>query len=260
MSPDNRADIIKALSMFEDNDFARVFDKWHFYFNKQSIMLTNVDIDGKFIEEKIRLKPELITQVSEEGTVTLNTIELSDFDKSKYNSIFDCYNKTMAPALEAFDYKENQLTVKTANQLYTYDQDEETIIVVETGHALSNNSELHGKRLGCGKIQIKSTFKKATSTTDAKYVVTVELTPDLQKDYEIIPYSPNEEENRTSIAAFMAKYVSRPFEYLDNTVGVEINFNKVFYKPEKLEPVQSILDDLDVLENELKILESNLRL
>lgn len=223
-------------------------------------MLTNVDIDGKFIEEKIKLKPELITQVSEDGMVTLNTIELSDFDKTKYNSIFDCYNKTMAPALETFDYKENQLTVKTANQLYSYNQDEETIIVTETGQALSNYSELPGKRLGCGKIQIKSTFKKATKTTDAKYVVTVELITDLQKGYGIIPYSPNEEENRATIAAFMAKYVSRPFGYLENTVGVEINFNKVFYKPEKLESVQSILADLESLENELKNLESNLQL
>ena len=90
--------------------------------------------------------------------------------------------------------------------------------------------------------------------------MTVELTPDLQKDYEIIPYSPNEEENRTNIADFMAKYVTRPFVYLENTVGVEINFNKVFYKPEKLDSVQDILKDLNNLEKELQTLEANLQL
>ena len=58
----------------------------------------------------------------------------------------------------------------------------------------------------------------------------------------------------------MAKYVTRPFVYLDNTVGVEINFNKVFYKPEKLDSVQNIMNDLNDLENDLQNLEANFQL
>ena len=126
-------------------------------------------------------------------------------------------------------------------------------------HAPSEN-DTNGKRLGCGKIQIKSTLKKATKTTEAKYIVTVEIVPDLQKDYEIIAYSPNEDENKANIANFMAKYVTRPFEYLDNTIGVEINFNKIFYKPEKLDKIENILFDLSTLESDLKTLEANLNL
>lgn len=87
-------------------------------------------------------------------------------------------------------------------------------------------------------------------------MLTVELVTDLQKDYEIIAYSPNEEENRANIAAFMAKYVTRPFVYLDNTIGVEINFNKIFYKPEKLERIEDILADLKQLETDLATLEN----
>jgi type I restriction enzyme M protein len=257
MSEDNRAEIIDALNTFEDNDFARVFDKWHFYYNKQAIMLTNVDSEGKFIAEKVKLKPTRITQTGEEGTVELTIFELSDYDSTKYQSIHDCYNATIAPAITAFDYKENHLVIEANGKYYFFNKDEETI--VQTGHAPSQD-EATGKRLGCGKIQIKSTFKKATKTTDAKYIVTVELITDLQKDYEIIPYSPNEEENRASIASFMAKYVTRPFEYLDNTIGVEINFNKIFYQPEKLEPIQDILADLAQLENQLKTLEADLAL
>lgn len=257
MSEDNRAEIIDALDKFENNDFARVFDKWHFYYNKQSIMLTNVDSEGRFIEEKIKLKPTKITQTDEEGNFTLSTFELSDFDKSKYLDIFECYDATIAPAINAFDYKENQLIVASGAKFYTYNSEEETILECKTE---DDARKAIGKRLGCGKIQIKSTFKKATKTTEAKYVVTVELLTDLQKDYEIISYSPNEEENRTNIANFMAKYVTRPFAYLDNTVGVEINFNKIFYQPEKLEPIQDILADLTLLENELKTLEAHLSL
>lgn len=258
MSEDNRAEIIGALNTFEDNDFARVFDKWHFYYNKQAIMLTNVDNEGKFIEEKIKLKPIRITQTGEEGTVELTTFELSDskgFTPSE--TLTQRYERIIAPAINAFDYKENQLIVASGAKFYTYNSDEETVLECKTEDDARNGI---GKRLGCGKIQIKASYKKATKTTEAKYVVSVELLTDLQKDYEIIAYSPNEEENRTNIANFMAKYVTRPFEYLDNTVGVEINFNKIFYQPEKLEPIQNILADLNLLESELKTLETSLNL
>ncbi len=258
MSESNRAEIIQALTDFQDNDFARVFDKWHFYYNKQTIMLTNVDTEGKFIEEKIKLKPTKIIQTGEEGTFELKTFELSNFDKTKYNDIFECYEATMAPAINAFDYKENELVVEAEGKFYTYNKDEETILV-QTGYAPGQN-ENKAKRLGCGKIQIKSTYKKATKTAEAKYVVTVELVTDLQKDYEIIAYSPNEEENRANIAAFMAKYVTRPFVYMDNTIGVEINFNKIFYQSEKLERIEDILADLKQLEADLATLENALAL
>jgi len=257
MSEENRAEINKVLVDFEDNDFARVFDKWRFYFNKQSILLTNVDSEGKFIEEKIKLKPTKITQTGEEGTFTLTTFELTDFDKSKYIDIFECYDATIAPAINAFDYKENQLIVASGGKFYIYNSDEETILEAKTEDDAIKGI---GKRLGCGKIQIKSTYKKSTKTTESKYSITVELVPDLQKDYEIITYSPNEDENKANIAAFMAKYVTRPFEYLDNTIGLEINFNKVFYQPEILEKIEDILYDLKNLENELTNLESSLNL
>lgn len=47
-------------------------------------------------------------------------------------------------------------------------------------------------------------------------------------------------------------------EYLDNTIGVEINFNKVFYKPEPLRDVIEITADLTELEKELVKLEKDL--
>ncbi len=149
------------------------------------------------------------------------------------------------------------MIVEAGGKFYTYNSDEETIVEMDC-HPSQNNTK--SKRLGCGRIQIKSTFKKATKTADAKYSITVELVTDLQKDYEIIPYSPNGEENRTNIAAFMAKYVTRPFEYLDNAIGVEINFNKVFYQPEKLDKIEDILANLKQLENNLATLENALAL
>ena len=38
----SRLDIVATLKAYQDNDYARVFDKEFFYFNKQAIMLTNI--------------------------------------------------------------------------------------------------------------------------------------------------------------------------------------------------------------------------
>lgn len=263
MNPDNRAEIVKAFTEFKDNEFCKVFDKWHFYYNRQSIMLTNVDINGKFIEmptkenragdmveeKSIKLDPVKIIVTDDSGTITIDNFEITDFDKTKYSSLEARFNEEIKPNIAALDYKEQQLKVVTKKATYWYDEDKETIIE-ETG----------GKQaeLGCGKIVIKAAYKKATKTKGACIAITVELTKDLQKDYEIIPYSPDETENQQWIADFMAKYVTKPFEYLENIIGVEINFNKVFYKPERLRDVATIKADLEVLENELINLEKDL--
>jgi type I restriction enzyme M protein len=41
-------------------------------------------------------------------------------------------------------------------------------------------------------------------------------------------------------------------------VGVELNFNKIFYKPEKLREVVDILAEIDALDGDLKELEAEL--
>ena len=96
---------------------------------------------------------------------------------------------------------------------------------------------------------------KKTKTKPERIDVTVELTPDYQKDYEIIPYHRDPDENQAVIDAFMAKYITKPFEYLENMVGVEINFNRVFYQPEKLRGVEEIYSEISELDQDLKTLE-----
>lgn len=43
-------------------------------------------------------------------------------------------------------------------------------------------------------------------------------------------------------------------------MGVEINFNKVFYQPEQLRTVEKILQEISSLDKELKELEQTLSL
>lgn len=268
MDTDKRALIVETLSEFKDNSFARVFDKWHFYFNKQSIMLTNVDENGKSLKESlpvkinkdgeeergksIVLKPSKIVREASDDYpyVEITEFEISTFDKSKYHSLEEYFENQVKPMIGELDYKEQNLKVFAGKAIYRYDADRETIVEETKG------SE---KEFGCGKIVIKASLKKVKSKGSV-ITITTELVPDFQKDYEVIPYSPDPVENQELIEAFMAKYISKPFEYLDNVIGVEINFNKVFYKPEQLREVTEIVSDLKDLEDKLKELENELEI
>ncbi len=263
----NRSKIVKALTEFNDNEFAKVFDKWHFYYNRQSIMLTNIDENGKAIEmpvktskdgeekeeKSIKLTPTKITQTdSDTEPVEVTGFDITTFDSTKYKNLEHYFEEGIKPLLAELDYKEKNLTVFTKDAGYYFDADKETLI---------EQTKKEKTELGCGKIVIKASLKKDSKTKQPKSIsITAELTQDLQKDYEIIPYSPDEATNQQNIADFMAKYVFKPFEYLDNVIGVEINFNKVFYKPVKLEELSTLTANLIELEKELKNLENDLAL
>lgn len=58
----------------------------------------------------------------------------------------------------------------------------------------------------------------------------------------------------------MNRYIFKPYSLLDNTIGVEVNFNKEFYVPETVEPVDSILAEIAEIDKELINLEKGLGL
>lgn len=251
MNQKHRNLIVDAFTAFKDNDFAKVFDKWSFYYNKQAIMLTNVDEDGKSIEmptktnragdtveaKSIKLNPSKITYDLDGQTKELTQFTITSFYDDSCNNLKEYYDKVLKPQISAIDYKESNLKVVSDGISYYYDTDKNTVI------------ENDGKEtaLGCGKINIKVSYKKATKTKGESISLTAELTKDIEKDYEIIPYSLYEVTNQQLIADFMAKYVSRPFVYLDKTIGVELNFNKVFYEAKKIESANTTIETISDL-------------
>lgn len=250
----SRLEIVETLMRFEDNDYGRVFDKEFFYFNKQAIMLTNVDEQGKTFANRLKegkSSLKLSPLKLDNGERTLTEFTITDYDSQRFGSLAEAFEQDIKPFISYLDYKEQPLTVTTDKALYRFDADRETLI-----------KEALGKQeaLGCGKIVVKVAFKKGTKTQPERIEITLELTPDYQKDYEIIPFHRDEVANRAAIEAFMAKYITKPFEYLEKVVGVEINFNKVFYKPEKLRSVKDILGEIAAIDEELKGLEDELGL
>lgn len=264
---ESRLDIVKTLAVFKDNEYAKVFDREFFFYNKQAIMLTNLDENGKSLKSVLPMKKdkdgvekkeksimlsklEKILQKDDEQEICIEDFEITECKDENYKNLKACDAKIKAQ-LALLDYKEKDLKVVTKHATYWFDSDKESIIKEKKGER---------EELGCGKIVVKSAYKKATKKQKEKIVITVELTPDFQKDYEIIPYSEDPAQNQRNITEFMAKYITKPFEYLENTVGVEINFNKIFYKPEQLRPLQDILNDLNTIDDKLKNLEAELKL
>jgi len=240
MEPDFRRDIVNALKEFKKNKFSSVFDKWDFYYNRQSIFLTNIDYNGKSFESNLPVKlnragEEIVAKslkldivkicgCVEENDFEITNLVILDFDRTKFNNLFDYYDLELNPFISNLNYKENKLKLHTEYSEYWCDIDKDTLI---------ENSNLIRRELGCGKILIKCSYKKETAKQSASIEITAELTADYQKDNEIISFSPNEHENFRRISEFMAKYIFKPFKYLDNVIGVEVNFNKVFYQPER---------------------------
>jgi len=263
----SRLEIAATLTVYQDNDYARVFDKEFFYFNKQAIMLTNVDEQGRSFEDHLPLKENRSGDMQREkaigltpikithGDIELTEFTITDYDPTVYASLAE-YFEVIKAQIALLDYKEQPLIIATAEANYFYDADQETLIK-EAGDKQEGSKQ---EAMGCGKIIVKASYKKATKKLAERIEISVELTADYQKDYEIIPFHKDVAANQSAIETFMAKYISKPFVYLENVVGVELNFNKIFYKPETLRPVSEITAEIAGLDKALKALEAELAL
>ncbi|MFF2480099.1 class I SAM-dependent DNA methyltransferase [Paenibacillus sp. NPDC058071] len=248
----SRIEIIYTLTQYQDTDYAKVFDKEFFYFNKQAIILTNVDEYGNGFEKKLKegkKSEKLIPTKINYGERELTEFVITTFDDKQFTSLADAFEQDIKPFITSIDYKEQPLVISTTSAKYWFDSERETLV-----KEVNDKQEI----LGRGKIIVKSAYKNANKTQSERIEISVELTPDYQKDYEIIPFHRDEITNNKAIAAFMSQYITKPFTYLENVIGVELNFNKIFYKPEKLREVGDILAEIDAIENELKALESGL--
>lgn len=228
MNAEHREAIVKALTDFVPSDICKIFDREHFYYNKQSLTLTEVDVNGEYLKEPVALK-KIKSVVLNDETLT----ELKDLDTNAGNAL---KNK-----LKAANIDEDRIVITLEDGTsYSYDNELETVI---------GESKEGRKAFGCG------TFKFDLSTSKGKKSLKVELVPRTTSDYEIIPHHLDEHENQREVEAFMQKYVFKPYVLGKNVVGVELNFNKEFYVPEKIDNVEDVLAELDGLNQELKGIE-----
>ena len=270
----HRAQIVEALHQFHDSDIAKVYDKWFCYYNKFSITLFDVDNQGKAfcdfttqdtwnslempVFKSIKISP--YQYATAKGDLMFDTIFVNNNDEDFWLAYAQQNIYPLAQNVtEVYD---------TQSHYYYIDPEAKTIVEVTDG--------TH-KPLGFGIIRPEWKYKKATvktkkvtETIDGKKVkkdvvvreheqliLSFVIESSTENDYELVPYNPDEAQNRKDITDFMNKYVSRPWNYRKNDIGTEINFNKIFYTPETLRPADEILADIRNIDSELKQLEND---
>jgi len=127
----SRLEIVETVTEYQNNDYARVFDKEFFYFNKQAIMLTNVDEHGNSFEMKLKegKKSEKLTPTKlTNGERELTEFLITAFDSTQYESLSDTFAQDIKPFVASLDYKEQPLVITTVTAQYWYDAGQETLI------------------------------------------------------------------------------------------------------------------------------------
>ncbi len=233
MTAEHREAIVKALTDYVPSDICKIFDREHFYYNKQSLTLTEVSDEGHYVEQTIcpegksfAIKKPIVLTIGEDVYDDLTLLAPDDI-------------KAIAKRVTC-ERQELAVSVITEDDgVYAFKPEQCTII----------HTDKDGKEhdLGCGTFSFKASVNK-------KEVVVhkIAIEPFLSSDYEIIPHHFDEYENRREIDAFMQKYVFKPYELGKNIVGVELNFNKEFYVPEKIDKVEDVMEEIRSLNNDLK--------
>lgn len=240
MNAEHRRQIVEALVNFEDCAIAKVFDKWHFYFNKQQIELTEIDDAGRSASESLGYYGEPYKLKNLEGV----------YDEAN-GWLWPLGDNTEYPeeALSNLDIQPKDLIIFSKEYIFISGKNRPGIIQITRKNGSDEN-------LGMGSLNFTLTRSKTTGNLSASAKVTNKT----YKDTEIIPYNPDPEQNDIAIAEFLARYISKPYRLLDNTVGVEVNFNKEFYVPETAEPVDTLLAEIAKIDSELATLEKELGL
>lgn len=229
MLAEHRQAIVDALMNFAENDICKIYDREYFYYNKQSIMLYETDDNGTSVKQTICT--DGVAEIDAKSLV----IDGVEFSKFKINA------EEIAVLQNSWNSKKDFAVIDKHGFTYKFNSDDSSIIRTDA----DGNSE----NLGCGSFILKiGSIGKKTGLATTK----IKIESKTYTDYEIIPHHFDEEANTAETAAFMDKYIYKPFEYGKNVVGVEINFNKEFYVPEKLEKVEDILSEIAKIDEQIK--------
>lgn len=265
MDGDNIAWVTDALKNFEANgDDIKICSKFDFYYNKQQLTLIEKSESGKSLyqaldsNEKAKgvrkiTKPLTLRMLDKDGVEflvrTIDGVEIETIrhgDKEIYDILNDDVELkgVLDEAKSAMPADLTQVKVHTLDSKFLCDHKDyiPTLLVDDV-------------ELGAGRIVPKIAIAKARGKEYLK--LTCELKAELTKDYEIIPYQDGEA-NEQAIQDFLGQWVRKDYILGDNSVGVEVNFNKIFYKPVVLRSTTEIAADIKNIDAELAQLEKEL--
>ena len=226
---EHRKAIVDALTNFTDSDICKIYDREYFYYNYQNLTLYDTNDNGTSVKQTI----------CADGTVKITPkaliIDGEEFNKFKINA------DEIIALQNAWNGKQEFAVIDTDGNTYKVDNEDNSIIKTDAADNIEN--------LGCGSISLKiGSIGKKSGVASADFIIS----PITYSDFEVIPHHFEEEANIAETTDFMDKYIYKPFEYGKNVVGVELNFNKEFYVPEKLDAVGDILSELGNIDEQIK--------
>ena len=236
MLPEHRQAIVDALMNFVPSDICKIYDREYFYYNKQSLILTEVSDKGLYVEQTVCQDGKSFA-IKNPISLTIGEERYDDISLVTPDEIKSIAKRVASEQLGLY------VSVSTEEgDNYTFIPDDRTII--------HTDKKGNKRDLGCGVFSFRASISK-------KQVVVHKITiePYKTSDYEIIPHHFDEAANTAEIQRFMDKYIFKPYVLGKNIIGVELNFNKEFYVPEKMESVDNILDELKILEKDLQSIE-----
>lgn len=242
--------IVNFLMSDKEDDFVKIFDKSFFYYNKQKIKLFYKDIfENSFIPKKNGklLKSLKYKNIKQVKIKSKNCIFEPNSTKTNFNLMSNGLKDFSVKLNQFFSVDEDDLIITLLDgTCFTYDKEKESLVKIYNDGYIEN--------LGCGKLKFKTSYKKSTKTKKEHIDYYLELYPKTENDYETIPFSFEEKKNSQNIQYFINKWVEKDCELLENSIGVEINFNKVFHKEKFLYPFGEIKNKILSSNNELNIL------
>lgn len=241
ISEDDRAWIVEAFEKFEtQGDNVKVVPKWDFYYNKQQLTLITATEDGLSVNDRY----------PNGFKVAVDRVFFNDQE-------FTCDGfEFTKDGLKALSAKLNDLKDKASVRIEYSDK--------AGPHGLEQTDDeycpviiLEGEVLGAGKITFRPVLSGGPSTP-ASFSIKAEVSAIQDKDYEIIPYSPDADNNEAGIQEFIKQWVRRQYILGENSVGVEVNFNKIFYKPVLLRSTKEIAAEIKIIDADMAKLEVEL--
>lgn len=232
MTEEHRAKIVQALTEFAPRDICKIFDREHFYYNKQWLTLTEISDKGLYVEQTVCPDGKAFA--------IKNPISLT-IGEDVYNDLSVLTPAEIKAIAKRVTGKRQELAVSVATE-----NDGTCAFLPEQCTIIHTGKDGHKRDLGCGAFSFKANVNKKQVVV---YKIAIE--PFLTSDYEIIPHHFDEHDNQREVEAFMQKYVFKPYGLGKNVIGVELNFNKEFYVPEKIDKVEDIMAEIRALNNEL---------
>lgn len=236
MTADDRKYIVDALVNFTDTPISKVFDKEHFYYNKQSLILTEKSDNKKTVCDSVCKdgKPYLIKDAA--------ILTIGEESYKNFTDMAGTKLRTLGKKLMESNQKCNIAVTTLNNEIYKLNINSQSIYFIDKNEC--------SKELGCGDIALK-----ATISNNVVKSVKIQIIPRKTSDYEIIPFSSMPEQNKRNIDDFMTKYILKPYELGKDSIGVEINFNKEFYVPIILPRIEEIKEEIKKINDSLLELE-----